>query len=150
MFINEAMAQTAAEAMPEGSLQKMIIQFAIILAIFYFILIRPQTKRMKEHREEINSLSVGDKVICNGIFGKIVKVSEVEAEVEISQGVVIKVLKESLSAAVKKDVSVSDKKSDDKGNKSKKNEVSKTNSKNKKSDEKVGKAEKLKQILNND
>jgi preprotein translocase subunit YajC len=150
MFINEAMAQTAqnaAEAMPEGSVQKMILQFAIILAVFYFILIRPQTKRMKEHKAEINALSVGDKVLCGGIFGKIVKVSETEAEVEIADGVVIKVLKDAISSVVK-----NEKTSNDNG-KNKRDKVANADVKGKNSESKknkASKAEKLKEILNND
>jgi len=147
MFINEAMAQTAqtaTEAMPEGSMSKMIIQFAIILAVFYFILIRPQTKRMKERRAEIDALSVGDKVICGGIFGKIVKMSDTEADVEIADGVIIKVLKDAISSAVKTtDKAANNNKSNDKSAK----KDNKHNKKDNKPEVKDSKAEKLKQIL---
>ena len=151
MFINEAMAQTAqtaADAMPEGSMQKVIIQFAIIIAVFYFILIRPQTKRMKERKAEIDALTVGDRVICGGIFGKIVKMSETEADVEIADGVVVKVLKDAISSAVKTtDKAANNNKIADKS--AKKDKHNKQNKNAKESAKKDSKAEKLKEILKN-
>ena len=100
MFISEALAQTeaAAEALPEGSGMRLLVQFALIFGIFYLVLIRPQTKRAKEHKKRINAVVIGDKVICGGIFGKITKIiNEFEIELEVSEGVKIKMLKDLIS-----------------------------------------------------
>jgi len=62
--------------------------------VFYFLLIRPQQKRAKEHREMVEGLSRGDEVVTQGgLIGKVTKVTETEAFVEIAEGVKVKVLK---------------------------------------------------------
>ena len=94
MFINSAFAQAADGASSSGSLSGMIIQLLLIFAIFYFLLIRPQQKRIKEHEKKVNALKSGDKVITGGgIIAKVTAVDEVndELSVEIAQGVVVKV-----------------------------------------------------------
>ncbi|MBR7159333.1 MAG: preprotein translocase subunit YajC [Alphaproteobacteria bacterium] len=104
MFINQALAQTTetAEMLPEGTGMKLLFQFVIIFAIFYFILIRPQTKRMKEHKREINAIGKGDKIICGGIVGKVAKVSDTEVEVEIAPAVKVTMIKEMVASVISK------------------------------------------------
>ncbi len=104
MLINQALAQTAetAEMLPEGTGMKLLFQFAIIFAIFYFILIRPQTKRMKEHKKEISAIGKGDKIICGGIVGKVTKVEDSELEVEIASGVKVTMMKDMVATVVDK------------------------------------------------
>ena len=65
----------------------------LIFAVFYILLIRPQQKKMKNHREMINNLRRGDKIITSGgIIGSISKVNEKkELQVQISEGVEIKI-----------------------------------------------------------
>ena len=81
MFISEAYAQAAggAAAAP-GGLESMASSFGImilIFAVFWFLLIRPQQKRQKEHKKMIDALTVGDEVItAGGICGKIVAADE--------------------------------------------------------------------------
>lgn len=109
MFISEAMAQTAqaTQGLPEGSMMKFVIQFAIIFAIFYFILIRPQTKRMKEHKAQIKLLSIGDKVVCGGLYGKVVKlINDDEIEVEIANGVNVRMVKDMVGNITPKNAAV--------------------------------------------
>lgn len=116
MIIEQALAQgvETTEMLPEGTGMKLLFQFAIIFAIFYFILIRPQTKRMKEHKKEINSIGKGDKIVCGGIVGKVTKVGDTEIEVEISPNVKVTMIKEMVSSVIFKDsLSVSDKSSKD-------------------------------------
>ena len=78
-----------------------LIQFApliLIFVVFYFLLIRPQQKRMKEHREMVAALSKGDEVVtAGGIVGKVVKVDEGELQVEITTGVKVRVMRATVS-----------------------------------------------------
>lgn len=94
MFITSAMAQTA-EAVPSatGDMSAMVIQFALILVIVYFLMIRPQQKRYKKHEAELNAIVKGVHVNVSGIIGKVVKVEPLELTVEIANGVEIKVLR---------------------------------------------------------
>lgn len=78
--------------------------FAALIAIFYFLLIRPQQKRLKAHRELVENLRRGDTVVTSGgIVGKIVKiVDEREALVEIAEGVRVRVVKQTVSDVLNK------------------------------------------------
>ncbi|HET6419495.1 MAG TPA: preprotein translocase subunit YajC [Geobacteraceae bacterium] len=75
-----------------------------IFVIFYFILIRPQQKKMKEHRALLETLKKGDQVItAGGIYGKITAVDENVVTLEIATGVNIKIQKGNIAAVLKKD-----------------------------------------------
>ena len=82
--------------MPAG-LNAQILQLAPILlmvVLFYFMLIRPQQKRAKEHQAMLGNLKRGDNVVLSsGVLGKIVRVEDKEVGVEIAQGVTVKVMK---------------------------------------------------------
>ena len=66
--------------------------------IFYVLMIRPQQKRVKDHQAAIAAIKKGDEVVTGGgIRGRVTKVSDDEAEVEISQGVRVRVVKSTLS-----------------------------------------------------
>ncbi|HWT51680.1 MAG TPA: preprotein translocase subunit YajC [Caulobacter sp.] len=82
--------------MPTG-LNTQIVQLAPILlmvVLFYFMLIRPQQKRAKEHQNMLSNLKRGDNVVLSsGVLGKIVRVEDKEVGVEIAQGVTVKVVK---------------------------------------------------------
>ena len=70
----------------------------LIFVIFYFLLIRPQQRRMKQHQEMIGAVKKNDTVVTGGgIVGKVTRVDETELEVEIASGVRIKVVKGTLS-----------------------------------------------------
>ena len=72
--------------------------FVLIFVIFYFLMIRPQQRRVKEHQASIAAIKKGDDVITGGgIRGRVTKVSDDEAEVEIAQGVRIRVVKSTIS-----------------------------------------------------
>ena len=81
----------------EGGLMAMIIQFAPIIAIMvmgYFLLVRPQMKQAKAHREMVAGLKRNDTVVLsNGMIGKVTRVENDEAMVEIAQGVNVRVIK---------------------------------------------------------
>jgi preprotein translocase subunit YajC len=93
-LINSAYAQ-AAGAPASG--QSSLFSFGVPLlfaALFYFMLIRPQSKKAKEQREMLSKVAVGDEIATNGgILGKVVEVGEQFLTVEISSGVNIKLQK---------------------------------------------------------
>jgi preprotein translocase subunit YajC len=95
MFATPAFAQTAAGA--AGGPQDFMLQFLPLIALgllFYFLMIRPQQKRMKQHQQMIASLKRGDQVVLNdGVIGKVVRVEEKEVGVEVATGVTVKVVK---------------------------------------------------------
>ena len=85
----------------DGGLMAIIVNFAPFVAIFvlfYFLMIRPQQKRMKEHRAMIEAIKRGDTVVMsNGMIGKVTRVENDEAMVEIAQGVNVRVVKSMIS-----------------------------------------------------
>lgn len=91
MFINDAFA-AATPAAETGTLGGTLVQLALILLIFYFFLIRPQQKKMREHAAMVEALKVGDKVMLgSGIYGKISAIKEDKLILEIANGVEITV-----------------------------------------------------------
>lgn len=91
MFISEAFAQSATAASPASSLMSFLPLIGMF-AIMYFLMIRPQMKRQKEHKALIDSLARGNEVVLNsGLLGKITKVNESIVTVEIAHGVEVQV-----------------------------------------------------------
>jgi preprotein translocase subunit YajC len=94
------MVQAAPAGQPNGTaaLLFQIFPFIIVFGIFYILWIRPQQRRVKEHQAAIMAVKKGDEVVTGGgIRGRVTKVNEDEAEVEIAQGVKIKVIKSTIS-----------------------------------------------------
>ncbi len=91
----------AAPAAPGGAAAfiMQIFPFLLIFVIFYFLMIRPQQKRVKDHQAMIAAVKKGDEVItAGGIRGRVTRIiDEREAEVEIAQGVKVRVVKSTLS-----------------------------------------------------
>ena len=102
MFATPAYAQTAAGAPAGGGLEAMLLQIAPLVGLFvlfYFLLIRPQQKRMKQHQEMLSALKRNDVVVlASGVVGKIVRVEDAEVGVEIAQGVTVKVVKSMITS----------------------------------------------------
>ncbi len=97
MFVTPAFAQAAGGA---GGLDlTSMLPLVLIFVVFYFLLIRPQQKKMKAHREMVASVRRGDNVVtAGGVLGKVSKViDDATVQVEIAEGVKIKVLKGTLS-----------------------------------------------------
>ncbi len=93
----------AAPAAPGGGAVTQIIFFGGFILIFYFLMWRPQSKRAKEHRELLSSLSKGDEVmVSGGLLGRIVRVKDDFIAIEISDGVEVKVQKAAISAQLPK------------------------------------------------
>ncbi|HEY5412539.1 MAG TPA: preprotein translocase subunit YajC [Caulobacteraceae bacterium] len=100
-FATPAMAQTTTAAGASGGGLAAVIQFAPIIGLmvlFYFLMIRPQQRRMKQHQQMVSAVKRGDTVVLNsGVIGKVSKVDDAEVSVEISQGVNVKVVKSMIS-----------------------------------------------------
>ena len=82
-----------------------IVPLILIFAIMYFLLIRPQQKKLKEHQAMVAALRRGDQVVTQGgILGKVTKVKDDanEIEVEISKGVTIRVVQSTIAQVINK------------------------------------------------
>ena len=99
-IINNAYAQSPATA--DGGMS-MLIMVGLFFVIMYFMIIRPQNKRVKEHNKLIDSLSNGTEVVVsNGIMGKIIKIKDDVVELEVANDVSIKVRKSSITTVLPK------------------------------------------------
>jgi preprotein translocase subunit YajC len=100
------LAMTTASAAAPGGGAAFFVQMLPLLfvfVIFYFLMIRPQQRRMKEHAATIGAVQKGDEVVtAGGIRGKVTKVADDEVEVEIAQGVKVRVVKSTLSNVLSK------------------------------------------------
>jgi len=103
MFISPAFAQ-AAEAPPASAVFARFVLILLIFVIFYFLLIRPQQQKMKQHRAMVEALRRGDQVVtAGGIVGKVFKVNDDGMiEVEIADGVKVKVIKQTITQVLNK------------------------------------------------
>jgi preprotein translocase subunit YajC len=98
MFETPAYAQAAAAAGGATAGLIAFVPYIAIFVIFYFLLIRPQQQRAKQHRALIDAVKKGDEVVTGGgIIGKVFKVSGEEVEVDIAPTVRIKVVKGTLA-----------------------------------------------------
>ena len=93
-----SMVQAAPSASGASQLLLGIAPWLLIFGIFYILMIRPQQRSVKQHQARIAAVKKGDEVITGGgIRGRVTKVSDDEAEVEIAQGVKIRVVKSTIS-----------------------------------------------------
>ena len=99
MFASPAYASAGAAS--SGGSAALFMQFApllLIFVIFYFLLIRPQSRRVKEHRAMIAAVKRNDVAVTSGgLIGKVTKVDETEIELEVAQGTRVRVVKTMLS-----------------------------------------------------
>jgi len=99
--INLTLAQAAAPQ--NGGLLQMLIFMAVAFGAMYFLMIRPQTKRQKEHRAMVSALAKGDEVVTNGgIAGRVDEVGETFITVEIAPNVKVKLQKGMVSQVLPK------------------------------------------------
>jgi len=98
LFITPAFAQ-AAGTPAAGDFLGMVLPLVLIMGVFYFLLIRPQQKKMKEHQEMLKKVGKGDTVITNGgLIGKVIKVvDDNELQVEIGENIRVRVLRSGIS-----------------------------------------------------
>lgn len=97
MFITPAYAQGAAPG--AGDFIGMILPLVLIMGVFYFLLIRPQQRKMKDHQEMLKKVTRGDTVITSGgLIGKVIKVvDDSELQVEIGENVRVRVLRSGIA-----------------------------------------------------
>lgn len=103
MLISPAYAQAAGGAADPG-LMAQLMPLLLIFAVFYFLLIRPQQKKQKVHREMLNTIRRGDRIVTGGgILGTVTKViSDGELQVEIADGVKVRVDRGMVQSVVSK------------------------------------------------
>ncbi len=100
LFISDAMAQTGA-AGPGGIMS--FLPLIILFAVFYFLLIRPQQKRQKEHKSMVEGLSKGDEIVTmGGLLGKITATDENFVTVQIASNTDVKIQRMSVQAMMPK------------------------------------------------
>ena len=101
-FISDAWAQGATGAAGPAGFAS-LVPLILIFVIFYFLLLRPQIKRAKEHKKMVEALAKGDEVVTNGgLLGKVTEVGENFLQVEVANGVQVKVQRQSVSALMPK------------------------------------------------
>ena len=99
-MINFAYAQAAAQ---QPSMLASFIPLILIFLIFYFLLIRPQQKKQKEHKVLLDSIQRGDEILSSGgILGKVIKVDNDKLTVEISKGVNVTIIRSTVADVIKK------------------------------------------------
>jgi preprotein translocase subunit YajC len=98
MFISQAFAQSTG-APGAGDFIGMVLPLVLIMGVFYFLLIRPQQRKMKEHQAMLSKVAKGDTVVTQGgLIGKVVRVvDDSELLVEVGENVKVRVLKSGLA-----------------------------------------------------
>jgi preprotein translocase subunit YajC len=108
MFITPAYAQSAAGS---GDFLIQILPFLLIFVIMYFLIIRPQQRRLKDHREMVAALRRGDTVVTGGgLIGKVTKADDNELQVELAPGMKVKVIRSTITEVRSKNQPVGGKK----------------------------------------
>ena len=101
-FISDALAANQGQGDPLMS----FLPLVFIFVVFYFLLIRPQTKKAKEHKQMVEALAKGDEVVTNGgLLGRISKVGDNFIELDISEGVTVKVQRNAVANLMPKGTS---------------------------------------------
>lgn len=102
-FISDAMAEGAAAAPQQGGGMEQLLLFGGLFVLMYFMLIRPQAKRAKEHKKMVAEMAKGDEIVTNGgLLGRIRKVGDSFLTVEIADDIQVKVQKQSVATLVPK------------------------------------------------
>ena len=105
MFISMAHAQTAPAA-AQGGLESSLMSLlplVLMFVVLYFIMIRPQMKRQKEHKAMVDALAKGDEVVtAGGLYGKVSKVGETNLHLEVANGVEVMVQRHAVTQVLPK------------------------------------------------
>ncbi len=100
-FISNAFAQATSQTQPSPFTS--LLPLVIIFVIFYFLLIRPQSKRAKEQRRMVDGLAVGDEVVTNGgLIGKILKAGDQYITVELAKDIEVRMQRHAVSTLLPK------------------------------------------------
>ena len=98
-------AAQAADAVAPSTEQNMIsiLMLVVLFGVFYFLLIRPQQKRVKEHKNMTDNLKKGDEIVTfGGVLGRITDVGDAFIDLEIANNIVVKVQKQSIASVMPK------------------------------------------------
>ena len=100
LLVSTAHAQTAPGGQPSAI--EMFVPFIFIFVIFYFLIIRPQSKRQKEHQKFLSEVKRGDEVVTSsGILGRVEGITEQFVTLEIADGVKVKMLRSQIATSQK-------------------------------------------------
>jgi len=99
-FISDALAAAPdAQADPLTSLLPLVF----IFVVFYFLMIRPQSKKAKEHKQMVEALAKGDEVVTSGgLLGKLVKIGDNFVELELTEGITVKLQRNAIANVMPK------------------------------------------------
>ena len=100
-MIGTAYAQ-AAGAAPGGDTLMGMLPIILMFVVLYFLMIRPQMKKAKEHKTMLDALQKGDEVIAVGILGKVAKINDNFVSLEIASGVTIQIQKSAITTLLPK------------------------------------------------
>ncbi|MBK1695365.1 preprotein translocase subunit YajC [Chromatium weissei] len=102
-FISDAVAQTGDAAASAGSSIMALLPLVLFAVVFYFLLIRPQTKRQKEHQKMVDSLAKNDEVVTvGGMAGRIAEIGDNFVLVEIADGIQVKIRRSAVESVMPK------------------------------------------------
>jgi preprotein translocase subunit YajC len=105
MFISEAFAQTAPAAAQSGTQNSLmsLLPLVVMFVVLYFIMIRPQMKRQKEHKAMIDALAKGDEVVTSGgLMGKVSKLSDSTVHLEVADNTEVQVQRAAVTLVLPK------------------------------------------------
>jgi preprotein translocase subunit YajC len=106
VFISSAFAQTAPAAAAEGGMQSSLMSLlplVLMFVVLYFVMIRPQMKRQKEHRSMVEALAKGDEVAtAGGLVGRVTKLGDTYLGVEIASGIEVQVQRSAVTQVLPK------------------------------------------------
>jgi len=110
MFVTEALAQAPGGLGGSTDLLMSLLPFVAIFAIMYFLILRPQRQRMKQHQELVKNIRRGDTVVTSGgLIGKVSKVvDETELQLEVAEGVRVRVIRSTITEVRAKGEPVND------------------------------------------
>jgi preprotein translocase subunit YajC len=99
-FISDALA---AAPQGQGDALTSLLPLVFIFIVFYFLLIRPQSKKAKEHKQMVEALAKGDEIVTNGgLLGRITKVGDNFVELEVAEGITVKVQRQAAASLMPK------------------------------------------------
>ncbi len=102
-FISDAMAEAAPAAAQQPDPIAALLPFIILFIVFYFLLIRPQQKRAKEHKAMVGAIGKGDEVVTQGgLYGKVTEVSEEYLQVKLADNVEVKLQRGAVASLLPK------------------------------------------------
>ncbi len=93
----DTVAKTAPDVATQGGWGGLLLYCVIIFAIIYFLMVRPNKKRMAEYQKMLDSIKVGDRVLAAGIYGVVKNIGDKTLKIEIANGVVIDVAKNAVA-----------------------------------------------------